>query len=71
MLLGKEERIFGAGERAIPQNRRGHRLDLNNNPWYGYSYGAENLNFSVPFILSSEGYAVLFDNPARGYLDIG
>lgn len=71
LRLGKEERIFGAGERAIPQNRRGYRLDLNNNPWYGYAFGAENLNFSVPFILSSEGYAVLFDNPARGYLDIG
>ncbi|HET9057100.1 MAG TPA: TIM-barrel domain-containing protein [Chitinophagaceae bacterium] len=65
------EQIFGAGERALPQNRRGHRLNLYNNPWYGYEYGADNLNYSIPFIMSSKGYAIFFDNPSRGYFDIG
>ncbi len=69
--LGKNEKIFGAGERALPLNRKGYRLSLYNNPWYGYSEGADNLNYSVPFITSSEGYALFFDNPSRGYLDIG
>ena len=65
------EQFYGAGERALPQNRRGKKLTLYNNPWYGYEYGADNLNYSVPFIMSSKGYAVFFDNPSKGYFDIG
>lgn len=65
------EMIFGGGERALPLNRRGYRLNLFNNPWYGYSEGADNLNYSVPFITSSRGYGLFFDNPSNGYLDIG
>jgi len=69
--LAPNEMIFGAGERALPLNRRGYRLNLYNNPWYGYSEGADNLNYSVPFITSSNGYGLFFDNPSRGALDIG
>lgn len=65
------EQFFGGGERALPQNRRGYRFNLYNNPAYGYGLGADNLNFSVPVIISSNGYAVFFDNPSKGYLDIG
>ena len=65
------EMIFGTGERSLPMNRRGYRLPLYNNPWYGYSTNADALNFSVPFIMSSFGYAIFFDNPSKGYLDIG
>jgi oligosaccharide 4-alpha-D-glucosyltransferase len=70
-LLHNEEKIFGAGERALPLNRRGYKLNLYNNPAYGYGVGAENLNYSVPFITSSNNYAIFFDNPSKGYLDIG
>lgn len=69
--LHPDEKIFGGGERAIPLNRRGYRLNLYNNPWYGYGEGADNLNYSVPFFTSSKGYALFFDNPSTGYLDIG
>ena len=65
------EKIFGGGERALPLNRRGYRLNLYNNPWYGYGEGADNLNYSVPFITSSKGYALFFDNPSKSYIDIG
>lgn len=65
------EQIFGGGERALPHNRRGYRFNLYNNPAYGYGLGADNLNFSVPVIISSLGYAIFFDNPSKGYLDIG
>jgi len=70
-LLDKNEMIFGGGERALPLNRRGYRLNLYNAPAYGYSEGAENLNYSVPFFTSSRGYALFFDNPSKGYADIG
>lgn len=69
--LGRDEKIYGGGSRALPINRRGFAFDLDNKPWYGYSEGADNLNYSVPFFISSEGYGILFDNPSRGHVDIG
>jgi len=69
--LTNDEKIFGGGERALPLNRRGYKLDLYNAPWYGYSEGADRLNYSVPFFTSSNGYALLFDNVSRSYVDIG
>lgn len=65
------EEIYGGGERAINLNRRGYRLNLYNNPWYGYGEGADNLNYSVPFFISNKGYGLFFDNPSVGYADIG
>ena len=70
-LLNKTERIYGGGERALPLNRRGYKLNLYNNPWYGYGEGADNLNYSVPFFTSSNGYGLFFDNASKGYADIG
>lgn len=70
IYLADDEKIFGGGERALPLNRRGYKFPLYNNPWYGYGEGADALNYSVPFITSSRRYGLLFDNPARGYMDI-
>jgi oligosaccharide 4-alpha-D-glucosyltransferase len=69
--LREGEQIFGAGERSVPLNRRGYKLDLYNSPHYGYGTNTENLNYSIPFIISSRGYGIFFDNPSKGYLDIG
>ncbi len=70
-LLHDSEKIFGSGERALPLNRRGYKLPLYNNPSYGYGEGADALNYSVPFITSSNHYGLFFDNASKGYLDIG
>jgi len=69
--LNTTEMIYGAGERALPMDRRGYRLALYNRPFYGYEMGASMLNYSLPLILSSKRYALLFDNPQKGYVDIG
>ncbi len=71
IYLEDDEKIFGGGERALPLNRRGYKFPLYNNPWYGYSEGADALNYSVPFVTSSKKYGILFDNAAKGYIDIG
>jgi oligosaccharide 4-alpha-D-glucosyltransferase len=71
LALSDEEKIYGGGGRALPLNRRGYAFNLYNNPWYGYEYGADNLNFSVPFFTSSNGYGLFFDNPSRGKADLG
>lgn len=69
--LKNNSKIYGGGERAISLNRRGYSFNLYNNPWYGYSEGADNLNYSVPFFISTDGYGVFFDNPSKGFADIG
>lgn len=69
--LDPSEAIFGAGERAVSIDRRGFRFPLYNRPFYGYEFGATMLNYSMPLTFSSKGYAVLFDNPQKGYVDIG
>lgn len=69
--LDEKEKIFGTGERALPMNRRGYPLALYNRPFYGYEMGASMLNYSVPLTFSDKKYALLFDNPQKGYVDIG
>jgi len=69
--LKEDEQIFGGGERAVSMNRRGHRFNLYNAPSYGYGMGADQLNFSLPFFISSNGYGIFFDNPSKGFADIG
>jgi oligosaccharide 4-alpha-D-glucosyltransferase len=71
IVLNDDEKIFGGGERALPLNRRGYKFNLYNNPWYGYAEGADNLNYSVPFFTSSNGYGLFFDNASKGFADIG
>ncbi len=71
LLKDTLEQFFGTGSRSIPINKNGYRIGLDNNPWYGYSTNADNLNFSIPFYISNQNYAVFFDNPSRGYIDFG
>jgi oligosaccharide 4-alpha-D-glucosyltransferase len=46
------------GKERLPLKPAWLRFNLYNNPWYGYSIGADNLNYSVPFITSSGHYAL-------------
>ena len=71
LALKKGEKVYGTGERAIAMDRRGKKLPLYNRPSYGYEFGATQLNYSVPMTISSRKYAILFDNPQKGFVDIG
>lgn len=67
----KGEKLFGLGERANSFDLVGARYKLYNRPKYGYEYGARNINYSIPLVVSSKKYLLLFDNPQKGYADIG
>jgi len=69
--ISKNEKIYGLGERANAFNLVGARYNLYNRPKYGYEIGARNLNYSIPLIVSSKKYLLFFDNPQKGYADIG
>ena len=67
--LDQDEALYGAGERAVGMNRRGHRFTLYNKAHYGYGDKSEQMGYAVPVALSSKMYAIHFDNPQTGYLD--
>lgn len=69
--LAPGERLYGTGARALPLDRRGYRLELYNQAHYGYQNGEKNLNVTLPVVLSSRGYLLLFDHYAAAYLDLG
>ena len=69
--LTPAEVLQGTGSRALPVNRRGYQLQNWNQAHYGYSLGEQNLNISIPLVISSNGYALFFDNPSKGTFDLG
>lgn len=68
--LDDTEKLLGGGERVLGMDRRGHSFPLYNRAHYGYTTYSEQMNFSIPAIMSSNKYIVLFDNSAKGYMDI-
>jgi len=69
--LGADEKLMGTGERVLGMNRRGHRLPLYNKPHYGYTTESEQMYFSLPAVMSSDKYILVFDNSASGTVDLG
>ncbi len=68
--ITNDEVLYGGGARVLGMNRRGNRLMLYNRAHYGYETRSELMNYTLPLTLSSNGYAVLFDNAGLGYLDL-
>ncbi|MFK5890347.1 MAG: glycoside hydrolase family 31 protein [Flavobacteriaceae bacterium] len=68
--LTPDEVLYGGGARALPMNRRGYKLQLYNRARYGYETNAPLMNYTLPLVLSSKKYAILFDNAPIGYLDL-
>ncbi len=68
--IEESEILMGGGARALGMNRRGHRLQLYNRAHYGYETRSELMNYTLPIALSSKKYALHFDNPTVGFLDL-
>ena len=69
--LDADEKLYGLGERAIDFSLKGKRYPLYNRPHFGYEIGADQLNYSIPLVVSSKRYLLFFDNPQKGYADLG
>jgi oligosaccharide 4-alpha-D-glucosyltransferase len=68
--ISSTEMLMGGGSRALGMDRRGHRLELYNRAHYGYETRSGLINYTLPMVLSSRRYAIHFDNPTTGYLDL-
>ncbi|WP_298441819.1 TIM-barrel domain-containing protein [uncultured Ferrimonas sp.] len=69
--LSPEERLLGGGQRVVGMDRRGQRLPLYNKASYGYTTHAEQMYYGLSAVMSDRKYALVFDNSASGWLDIG
>ena len=70
--LDDGEKIIGGGQRVFGMDRRGRRMPLYNKAAYGYdTEDKDQMYYSLPAVLSSDKYIVVFDNSASGWLDIG
>ena len=70
--LQDDEKLLGTGERVVGMDRRGERLPLYNRASYGYGDNrTEQMYYSVPVVMSSHKYMLVFDNSASGWVDLG
>ena len=69
--LSDGEKLLGGGERVLGMDRRGQTFPLYNKAHYGYSTASSQMYFSLPLLLSSNKYMLLFDNSAKGEADLG
>lgn len=69
--LDDGEKILGGGQRVLGMDRRGNRMPLYNKAHYGYTTESEQMYYSLPAVMSSDKYMIVFDNSASGWLDIG
>ena len=70
-VLEDGEKILGGGQRVLGMDRRGKRMPLYNKAHYGYTTESNQMYYSLPAIMSSDRYMIVFDNSASGWLDIG
>ena len=66
-----EEKIYGLKKTPVGLNLVGSKYNLNTHPKYGNKVVTNNLNNTLSFIVSSNKYLLFFDNPQKGYVDIG
>ena len=65
------EKLFGGGSRALGRmDRRGERFELYSRACYAYENQARLMYYSMPAVVSSKKYMLVFDNTARGRLDL-
>ncbi|MEK6571439.1 MAG: TIM-barrel domain-containing protein, partial [Bacteroidota bacterium] len=69
--LSSDEHFYGTGERGTSLDKRGHAFDSYNTQIGGYTSALPTMNINIPFLASSKGYALYFENTYRGRFDLG
>lgn len=67
LFVGSKGSFYGAGERGHSFNLAGDTLVMYNKQNYGYTAGdprISQMNITMPLFISSEGYAIVFDDYA-------
>lgn len=63
--------FYGSGERGMDLNLAGHGFNLYNTQAFGYFSAPESMGANVPFVASTGGFGLFFDNEYPAYLSLG
>ena len=66
----KDDAFYGMGQKSIPVNRRGYAFKSYNQHIGGYSKPYATMQVNIPYVYTSSGYGVFFDNSYPGYFDL-
>ncbi len=69
--LSSDEHFYGTGERGTSLDKRGQAFESYNMQIGSYSSPLPTMNLNVPFLASTKGYAIYFDNTYKGRFDLG
>ncbi len=69
--MSADEHFYGTGERGTAIDRRGQAFDSYNLQIGGYTSALSTMNINVPFVASTRGYAIYFDNTYPGRFQFG
>ena len=69
--ISDSEALYGTGSRAIDIDLKGRKLEVYNEPMYGYANNTDQLNICAPFVVSNRGYGLFMDNSWKATWDLG
>lgn len=69
--LRENDHFYGTGERGTSLDKRGQAFESYNSQVGGYSTPLATMNLNVPFLASTNGYALYVDNTFKGQFDLG
>lgn len=69
--ISQKEHFYGTGERGTAIDKRGQAFQSYNMQVGGYSYPASTMMINVPYVISSNGYSVYFENTYPGDWNFG
>jgi alpha-glucosidase (family GH31 glycosyl hydrolase) len=69
--LTPDDHLYGTGERGTSLDKRGQAFDSYNTQIGGYTSPLPTMNINVPFLASTRGYALYFENNYRARFDLG
>lgn len=65
------DHYYGTGARGVSLDLRGRAFDSYNTQNYGYLTAPAATNLNVPFVASTNGYALYFDHLGKSHFDFG
>jgi alpha-glucosidase (family GH31 glycosyl hydrolase) len=69
--IGQDEHYYGTGERGTAMDRHGQAFSSYNTQIFGYTSPLPTMNINIPFVASSKGYGIYFENTYPGQFDFG
>jgi alpha-glucosidase len=69
--LYHDEKFFGCGEKTGQLNKRGQSFGFWNTDNPGHTYLTGEIYVSIPFLISTRGYGIFWDNTHRTFFNLG